>query len=72
MVQANKTMRPADTKDRTQNVNLVASGPVIMQLLVILLRFHQMIQESQTVAVLTSSEAVPSVDQARHPCSLIL
>lgn len=65
-------MRPTDTKHRTQNVNMAASGPANMQLPAIPLRFHQMIQESQTVAVLTSSEAVPSVDQARHRCSLIL
>lgn len=51
---------------------MTVSGPVSMQLHAILFRFHQMIHELQTVAVLTSLEAVPSVDQARHQFSLIL
>jgi hypothetical protein len=53
-------------------VLIIVSGPVSMLLHAILLRFRQTIRESQTVAVLTSLEAVPSVDQVRRQCSSIL
>jgi len=51
---------------------MIVLDPVNMQLHATPLRFHQMIQGLQTDVALTSSEAVPSVDQVRHQCSLIL
>jgi hypothetical protein len=53
-------------------VLITVSGPVSIVLHAIPSRFPQTIHESQTVAVLTSLEAVPSVDQVRRQCSSIL